>query len=53
MTTRGWKEEQFEKLANIIINYLGEKNINNEIIKKYKEQVDELLINFPIYNFTV
>lgn len=53
MTTRGWKEKEFEKLANIIINYLAEKNINNEIIKKYQEQVNALLINFPIYNFTV
>lgn len=53
MTTRGWKEEQFEKLANIIITYLQEKDINIEIIEKYKQKVDKLLINFPIYNFTV
>lgn len=47
MTTRGFKEEEFKKLAHIIIDLLQNPNDEN-IVKKSKEEVALLTSNFKI-----
>lgn len=48
MTSRGLKEEDFNKIGNIIAKALLNKN-NNEILEKLKEQVKEITDKYPIY----
>lgn len=45
MTTKGWKEDKFEKLATIIDNYLRMLINKNDIgdVSMYRKQVKELL----------
>ncbi|ASP28419.1 glycine hydroxymethyltransferase [Spiroplasma corruscae] len=45
MTTRGFKEEEFIKVGNIIVKAL-KKSVDIEILKK---EVNELCLKFPIY----
>lgn len=47
MTTRGFKENDFIKLANIIINALKNHD-NQKILKELKTQVKELTTMYPI-----
>ena len=47
MTTRGLKEKDFEEIANIIINFLKNKD-NKEIIKQEKKHVLEITKKFPL-----
>lgn len=47
MTSRGFKEEDFVKVANIIDTCLKNKN-NEEILDKLAEEVIELTTNHPI-----
>ncbi|WP_342262300.1 MULTISPECIES: serine hydroxymethyltransferase [unclassified Spiroplasma] len=49
MTTRGWKEKEFEQLANIIISVLKENGNTEENVAKHKHQIGILLKDFPIY----
>ena len=53
MTTKGFKEQDFVELANIIINYLTDIKNNNEneekvseIKSKYNELVRELVMKY-------
>ncbi len=47
MTTKGWKEENFEKLANIIIEYLKlcKEGKQEEVQNKYKEEIQRIINN--------
>ena len=46
MTTRGFKEKEFEKVGHLMAQVL--KNANNEeVLNKTKEEVLLLLQNFP------
>lgn len=48
MTTRGMKEKDFVKLAQIMHNVLSNP-INKDIAKKAKEEVKKITSKFPIY----
>ena len=49
MTTRGFKEEEFKKLANIIYKALKNSD-NEEVLKELDKEVLELTKKFPIDN---
>ncbi len=49
MTTRGFKEEEFKKLANIIYKALKNSD-NEEVLKELDEEVLDLTKKFPIDN---
>ena len=49
MTTRGFKEEEFKKLANIIYKALKNSD-NEEVLKELDYEVLELTKKFPIDN---
>ena len=49
MTTRGFKEDEFIKLANIIYKALGNVE-NEEVLKELNNEVLELTKKFPIDN---
>ena len=45
MTTKGWKEENFEKLADIIMNYLNKckEGKQAQVANEYKEEVLKII----------
>ena len=47
MTTRGLKEKDFEKIANIIYNVLSNPN-DKKILKEEKKKVLELTKKYPL-----
>ena len=53
-TTRGFKEEEFKRVGELILETLnglqGNPNDNSEVEKKVREQVRELCDKFPIYS---
>ena len=48
MTTRGFKENEFEKIANIMVQCLCNKN-NLRLLEELKREVLDLTQQFPIY----
>ncbi|MBI4398051.1 MAG: serine hydroxymethyltransferase [Candidatus Omnitrophica bacterium] len=48
VTTRGMKESEMEKIADLISAAL-DKNADEETFKKVRAQVDELVKRFPLY----
>lgn len=48
ITTRGFKEENCEELANLIVDLI-EDYMNEEVQEKTKKRVSELCKEFPIY----
>ena len=49
VTTRGFKEKEIIQVSNWISNIINDFD-NEELQKNIKEEVQNLTINFPVYN---
>lgn len=54
-TTRGFKETEFKKVAELIVNVLKNANSSNstQIIESTKKEVAALCANFPLYKNSI
>ena len=56
-TTRGFKENEFETVGNLILETLSglkqNPNDNSKVEKIVKEKVINLCNQFPIYNYVI